>query len=229
MIKAVIFDLDDTLYPESDYVVSGFNKVAKAMNCKYHTTIYGSELYDLFLQDNANVYNRVLDKHHIIYTAQDITYFINVYRTNKPVKKELNLYDGVRHVLEDLHKDYKLGIITDGRVDGQKAKVYSLDIEKYFDKIIYSDRFGIEHIKPDVLPFKMMKEALSIEYSEMIYIGDNRAKDFAVSSKIDIKTIEVLNLYKIHNNAEYLDSVKPTYILEEIDELSNFIRSINND
>lgn len=54
MIKAVIFDLDDTLCPEIEYVKSGFRKIAKA----YDDSALYEKLYSLFLLDRNNVYQR---------------------------------------------------------------------------------------------------------------------------------------------------------------------------
>ena len=62
MIKAVIFDLDDTLISESEYIKSGFESVSKEISNKYNLDYKDvvKKTNDLFSHSSKNVFNRVL-------------------------------------------------------------------------------------------------------------------------------------------------------------------------
>lgn len=74
----------------------------------------------------------------------------------------------------------KIGIITDGRVEGQKNKIVALGLNNIVDDIIITDELGgIEFRKPNDIAFRVMQEKWQIPFEKMIYIGDNPAKDFS--------------------------------------------------
>ncbi|MDE7337150.1 MAG: hypothetical protein K2N32_03455, partial [Clostridia bacterium] len=83
-VKAVVFDLDDTLYPERDYVLSGFAVVGATLEEKYGITNATNKLTQLFLQDRKNVYGRVFDSKGVDYSQKDIDYLAEIYRKHKP-------------------------------------------------------------------------------------------------------------------------------------------------
>ena len=86
MVKAVIFDLDDTLYPEKQYIESGFKHIAKILN--HETNIDKDKIYNdllnIFEQDSRNVFNNLLKKYNIDYTDDRIMKLVNDYRGHLP-------------------------------------------------------------------------------------------------------------------------------------------------
>lgn len=71
---------------------------------------------------------------------------------------------------------YLLGVITDGRPEGQRAKIKALDLEQNVDHIITDELGGIECRKPNEEAFVLIKERVGVEYTEMCYVGDNIKK-----------------------------------------------------
>ena len=69
MIKAVVFDLDDTLISEKEYIKSGFKEISKIIEEKYKLDIDNiyKELIELSSNSTKNVFNRFLDNHKIQY------------------------------------------------------------------------------------------------------------------------------------------------------------------
>ena len=120
-----------------------------------------------------------------------------MYRNQKPT---ISLYPGVYEMLQRIGKDKKLGIITDGRIEGQKAKIKALGLEQLFDKIIITDELGgIEFRKPNTKAFVLMKEYFNAEYAKMFYIGDNIKKDGIAPEQLGMAFIHFQNkdgLYK---------------------------------
>ncbi|MCD7825504.1 MAG: HAD-IA family hydrolase [Clostridiaceae bacterium] len=182
-LKAIIFDLDDTLYGEKKYVRSGYHAVAGILpqveDCE-------GKLWRAF-EKGKSAFDEVL-KNEGIYTDELKQKCLRAYRFQQP---DIHLYDGVLDMLVQLKAaGYKLGIITDGRPEGQRAKIEALGIEKYVDHVIITDELGgIEYRKPNDTAFRMMKEKLDVEYSEMCYVGDNIKKDFVAPEKLGMRCI----------------------------------------
>ena len=138
-IKAIIFDLDDTLYPEKDFVFSGYHVVAKKVIFDYGIDIE-DDLCRLFNEGRrGDLFSIVLDDHDIEFTEEYIQSLVGVYRNHTP---RIRLYDDST-VLTDLkERGYKLGLITDGWKEVQKKKIESLQLTKRFGCILCSDQLG---------------------------------------------------------------------------------------
>lgn len=186
-LKAVIFDLDDTLYNEKEYVFSGYSAVAAILPQVADAQMKMQNAFE----NNRHAIDEVLTLEGI-YTEELKQRCLEVYRNHFP---DIHLNDDVLQVLEQLKmKGYWTGIITDGRPEGQRMKIKTLGLEKYFDHIIVTDELGgIEYRKPNTKAFEMMKELLGVEYTEMCYIGDNQKKDFVAPLMLKIKSIHIVN------------------------------------
>lgn len=211
MIKAVVFDLDDTLIPETDYVKSGFKAVAKA----FDDSFLGVKLWNLFCEDKNNVYQRAG------FSEKECQRCIEIYREHFP---DIVLDADIKRTLDSLKsKGIKLGIITDGRPQGQRNKIAALGLDEIMNCIIVTDELGGEEFrKPHPRSFELMRESLGVEFCEMMYVGDNPKKDFFIGSIYPIITVR-LSSKGIYDREEYLNGVKekkriPTFesLLEEI-------------
>lgn len=195
-LKAVIFDLDDTLYSEKEYVKSGYKAVADILP---EVDNARAKLWKAFEEKKSAVDELLLSED--IYSYELKQKCLEVYRYHQP---NIHLYDGVAEMLMQLRKqDILLGIITDGRLEGQRAKIKALDLEIYVDHIVVTDELGgIEYRKPNEKAFGLMKEQLSIEYSEMCYVGDNTRKDFLAPEKLGMKSIWFINTDGLYYQAD---------------------------
>lgn len=223
MIKAVIFDLDDTLFPEIEYVKTGFKCVEDKISKMYDIEVNSGFLLDLYAIDKSNVYNKALDILNLKYNASVIQELVDTYREHIPIG--IQLYHDVEKTLEHIKiLGLKLGIITDGRPIGQRNKISQLDISEIFDSIIITDELGGEKFrKPHELPFILMADDLQINIDEMMYIGDNPSKDFAIKEKFDITTVQILR-NGIYSDMKYTKNIKPDYVINSLEEL--FIKKI---
>jgi putative hydrolase of the HAD superfamily len=177
-MKAMIFDLDDTLYNEKDYVRSGFHAVAELFP---QIDEAEKKLWEIFLDGKSAIDTFLINEN--IYTEDLKSKCLSIYRNHKP---GIQLDEKVISILSLLRtKGIMIGIITDGRPEGQRAKIHSLNLEKYVDEIIITDDLGgIQYRKPNELAYSVMKERLHVSYYEMVYIGDNPAKDFIAPLKL---------------------------------------------
>lgn len=224
MIKAVIFDLDDTLISEKDYVKSGFNQVAIKIAEEHN--LDENEVYrlllDTFEENSKNVFNRVVDKLNISYEIKDIKELIEIYRSHKP---DINLYNDAKYILDTLYKKgIKLGVITDGYKITQRSKLEVLDIDHYFEHIVVTDELGREFWKPHSKPYEIMKNKLDFDYDEMVYVGDNLSKDFVTANKLGMKTIFVNRGNGVYSGIQMDDEYLAKLEVASLEELENLIQ-----
>lgn len=182
-LEAVIFDLDDTLYSEKEYVRSGYKAVARILPEVEHA----EERLLKYFEENLPAFDTLLQEEGI-FTEERKRQCLAEYRYHKP---EIHLYAGVVEMLTELRdRGYKLGVITDGRTEGQRKKIDVLGFEKYVDCIIITDELGgIEYRKPCEKAFCLMKRELNIEFGQMCYVGDNMKKDFIAPERLGMQAI----------------------------------------
>ncbi len=182
-LKAVVFDLDDTLYSEKEYVRSGYKAVSdifpKIENAE-------AKLWKAFEEKKSAIDEFLLSEG--IYSDELKQKCLETYRHHQP---EIHLYEGVTEMLTQLHKKrLYIGIITDGRPEGQKAKIDVLNLNKYSDCIIITDELGgIQFRKPCDVSFRMIQKKLEIPFEQMMYVGDNVNKDFTAPEKLGMKWV----------------------------------------
>jgi len=117
-IKVVLFDLDDTLYSEKDYVKSGYDKISKLFP---EISNMSGKLWDAFCAKEKAI-DFVLKKEGL-YSEQSLKKCLFTYREQNP---NITLYPKAKILLEKL-KNKQLGMITDGRIEGQIAKIKALE------------------------------------------------------------------------------------------------------
>lgn len=217
MIKVVLFDLDDTLFPEEEYVKSGFHYVAKVVEkayCCAQEKVY-QQLWKEYQKSSSYVFNRVLEYFDI--SADAVPALVEAYRMHKPT---IQYYDDVLPCLMELKaKDVCLGIITDGYASAQKNKLQALEADSYFDKIIVTDDLGKDYWKPHPKAFEMMKDYFDVDYSEMAYVGDNPKKDFYIGKIFPITTVRMMRDKGVYQESSYLENVKENVRITDMREL----------
>lgn len=223
MIKAVVFDLDDTLISEKEYIKSGFkqvaNKIAKENNLD-EKSIYELMMHT-FGEDSNKVFNRVLDKLGIQYEIEYIKELINYYRNHMP---NIKIYNDAKYILDVLkNKGIKLGMITDGYKITQRNKLEALNISDYFEYIVITDELGREFWKPHQRPYEIIKEKLEIEYKDIVYVGDNVSKDFITAKKLGINTIFINREEGIYNNLIYSNEYNAKYTIKSLNEIEKIL------
>ena len=185
-VDAVVFDLDDTLYSEKDYVRSGYIAVARKFP---EVENMAEKLWSAFEKKLPSI-DFVLEKEGLLNEANKAL-ALEAYRFQTPV---ISLYPGVREFLMRLKKTKKLGLITDGRPEGQRAKIEALGIADLFDSIVVTDELGgAEFRKPCVRAFEITRERLGISFEKMIYVGDNVVKDFVAPEKLGMQSCHFQN------------------------------------
>ena len=226
MIKAVVFDLDDTLYPEHEYVSSGFKSVAKYIQKKINMDT--GSIYQMLLQLHKDfpkqVFNKLIDLNDEM-KSFSVNELIEIYRTHDP---SIELYKDAQIIIGNIKSQHiKLGIITDGYFEAQKRKICALNLSNKFDEIILTDQLGREYWKPHTYSFEIMKKKLDVEFDEILYVGDNPNKDFFIGSIYPIITVKI-NRNSYYQNMEYYFNIKEMYTIDSLLELTEIISEIND-
>lgn len=223
MIKALIFDLDDTLYYEMEYVLGAFKEVAKYFGNKYKKD--NEELYLRMKQileefGRGKIFN-IICKENVF--KEDINDLVDIYRGSVP---ELELYEDSKEVLNWAREHgYNLGIITDGCSKVQWNKIKALGIEKLVDKIIVTDDLGREFWKPNKRAYLGMVKCLKIREDECVYIGDNPNKDFIGAREIGIKTVRIIREKGDHIKAFLDEKYEADLNITNLLELRNLLEN----
>ena len=183
-LSAVVFDLDDTLYSEKEYVRSGYKAVAEMIP---QIADAEEKLWCAF-EEKKPAINVVL-KNAGIYSNELKDRCLNVYRNQKP---DIHLYDGALEMLKEIYeRGLDIGIIVDGRPEGQRKKISILGLEPIMDEIIITDELGgLEYRKPCGKTFHLMRGMIGNGgYSMMCYVGDNIKKDFIAPEEFGMRCI----------------------------------------
>ena len=188
-IKGVIFDLDDTLYSEKEYVRSGYKAVSDYLGGGYEGKLWG------FFEAGIPAIDELLKEIEFgcgEYKKKDKEKALSIYRSHKP---DIHLYEGVTELVTELKsRGIKVGIITDGRPEGQRNKIEALGLESLVYDIIITDELGgLQFRKPCDIAFRIMQTRWRLNPTEIAYVGDNPNKDFQTPKQLGMKSIYFKN------------------------------------
>lgn len=223
--KVVVFDLDDTLYQEVDYVYSAYNAIDKFFSERYSLEpgLCFGILQEAF-ESGHNPFDLLADVLLAKFQIDniDISELVSIYRYHTP---KLRLNTQTKEMLEEFQKrGIIMGIITDGRSQTQRNKVKALGLEKYFapENIIISEEIGCEKTMPE--PFRKFVSRYP-NASQFVYIGDNPKKDFYCPNLMGWQTIMLIDKgLNIHvQNGELSKLHAPQIKLKEINKLLEII------
>ena len=179
-IKAVMFDLDDTLLDRDKAVELMFEVIIE--KCYKNTDIpkiqYNNMLGEFKKYDNRGygsktvLLNSLFDKFPPTFRIPE-TEFREFWDSNfhKCFSKD---EERVNTVIK-LQKYVKTAIITNGSVQSQRGKIKHTNLDKLFDIIIISDEVGVH--KPDPKIFELALNKLNVLSESALYVGDRLEKD----------------------------------------------------
>ena len=209
-IKGVIFDLDDTLYSEKQYVRSGYKKIGEflgrddAADKLWAYFKEGKPALDAYLAETGGECKKAE--------------CLRVYREQMP---EITLYDGVKEMIRELKgKGIKVGIITDGRPEGQRNKLKVLRLDEMVEDIIITDELGgIQFRKPNDISFRIIQNRWRVPFEQIIYVGDNPNKDFQAPKQLGMRWVYFANKDSIHNREEIKEKLQVADLNELLSKL----------
>lgn len=184
MIKAILFDLDDTLYDRNQYILGSYYFACKKLGLSEDVSNYMCSEYlkngeDNIFQKTASYYNLPDD-----YISQMIYYY-----HNSDVK--IDLYPDFVEFLSVVRNDLKIGIITNGGSETQGNKIRLLNLKEMVDDIIISGEFfDRTNWKPNKKIFSFAADRLELLPAECVYVGDRL--DIDVCGAVNVGMVPVL-------------------------------------
>jgi putative hydrolase of the HAD superfamily len=229
MIKALIFDMDDTLYDEKLYCRSGF--AAVALHLSQYTGISNDKIFKgLWHQfetaDRSRVFNAVLEKLGLTADESLIWQLVEIYRSHRP---RISLEPAVKKILTELKQNYHIALLTDGYLPTQRLKAEALGLDKLCEAIIYTETLGRQYWKPHPLGYEKLIETLNLSPAQAAYIADNPEKDFIAPNKLGITPIQIKRPNRLYTKQPDSPQAEPKHIIQSLNDLADLIEKINSE
>jgi len=200
--RAIVFDLDDTLYPEWAFTFSGYQAVARAFAERLGARMdeLVARMRELFdTPDRGRVFDVVIAELEVANAESLVPKMIETFRSHKPA---IQLHPDADVALTRLHGQYSLGLLTDGPLLMQRSKIEALGLQPRFNEIILTDQWGREHWKPHPKAFQEMSARLGVPHAACTYVADNPAKDFLAPNVLGWRTVFVRRPDGIYRDKE---------------------------
>ncbi len=199
MIRAALFDLDETLFDRTNAVIT-------CIRAQYN------RFSDITIRVSQEDYLRqfiALDQHG--YAKRDTVYEQLLAQFDLPQSLHQSLMEdwqhhylasgngfvGMHEMLDALKTSgLRLGLVTNGSAATQQAKVDHLAIAHCFDAIVISEAVGIR--KPDPRIFQLALAKLNVSANEAVFIGDNPSVDIEGAQAVGMNAIWKRDTYWGH-------------------------------
>ena len=203
IFQLVAFDLDDTLYPEREFVHSGFTAVAQHLDDlglidaeSFFTT--ATSLFSAGAR--GNIFDLALERLAVVFPPARLGELVRVYREHQP---QIRPFADSPQLLKFLKaKGVVLALISDGPCPTQQNKLNALGLEAYFDHLVFTGAHGEDWGKPSPRAFLEVMGQSGVPAAACVYVADNPGKDFFGPNRLGWHTIrvrETIGLYYSEN------------------------------
>jgi len=224
-IQALVFDLDDTLYPEEQYQASGRRAVAQLLADEFNLAADSVEkqLAELHITNPGRVFDVWLEARGAR-TDVLVNELVSHFRAHVP---DIALHEDADAALADLAGRYDLALLTDGYLEAQRNKVTVLGLYDRLQAIQLTDEIGRHAWKPSPVGYERLLSILSTSADSTAYIGDNPAKDFVGARRLGMKTIRVRRTGALHAALEPADAEHAADIeVPDLEDLRTVIETL---
>ena len=226
MVKAIIFDLDNTLLDFMKMKSSSINAavlgmIRAGMQINKEKSI--KEIYNIY--DTKGYEHQEVLNEFIVSNIGQINYkylAAGIVEYKKAKEKSLNLYDDVIPTLDKLlTMNLKLGIVSDAPSREAWVRLYTLKLHDKFKEVVTFNDTGF--YKPAKEPFIRIAEKLNVQLSECMMVGDWPDRDIKGASQVGMKTA-----FAKYGSTENITDSGANHDLSSISELVKIIGNYNN-
>jgi len=229
MIKAIIFDLDDTLFPSTSFTETARKEAVKAMiqsGLKANFEEAMEKLMEIIKEKGSNYNKHFNELVKFFNGSEDPRIIFKGVMTYHNIKTSL-LRPNIKTIktLFYLTTKFKLFLVTDGLYEKQWDKIVRLGLDAFFDEsnTFISEKVGFK--KPDLRLFKFVLEKCNLKGKECVFVGDRIDKDLKPAKELGMKTVRILTgKYSKEKDKENVVD----YEIKELDDLLNldFIKDL---
>jgi putative hydrolase of the HAD superfamily len=232
MLKAIFFDLDDTLLdaqtPYREAIVATCAEAGRrcagldperlsAMYIEVSREMWRSFDLDLMRESAAEIRERVWAEALRQVGVEDAALVRELSHHYGAARKASHrLFPDVLSTLERLHRRYHLGIITNGMTEIQRDKIQRLGLTPYFDTILISQEAGMK--KPDPRLFRFALDRVPCQPHEAVMVGDSPDRDIAGARAVGMHALWVLT-GRPRGDAAADENEMASAILDRLEEL----------
>lgn len=218
-VRAVVFDIDDTLYLERDYIRSGFIALGDWLHASHGVVGFAERAFNLHEQGvRGTIFDQVLSELHVAASATLIEDLVARYRAHTP---KIALLPDAERALNVLVSRCRLAAVSDGPIESQSAKVIALNLEHYCRPIVLTGAYPPGHGKPHPRAFREVETALERRGDECLYVADNPSKDFAGPKSCGWRTLRVRRLQGLYRDLPH--GIEVDQVVEDLGALSELI------
>ena len=206
MIKAIIFDLDNTLIDRQ----KAFKEMLER---KFHILFDDEELIQKMINDILKWDNNGTVERIDVFKKWAEIYHITKISPEQLDKEWSNesgsvafLFDDVRDTLKELKKKYKIAVLTNGNASSQRRKLNTINIYDLLDYSLVSSEYGVR--KPDKKIFEYTAKQLDLKTEECSYVGDNYKIDILGSRNAGMLPVFISRNNEIHEDVLCIQTIK---------------------
>jgi putative hydrolase of the HAD superfamily len=186
----IVFDIDDTLYLERDYVQSGFEAVGRWVRKWVGVEDFADRCWRRFLAGGRrSIFDEALRECGKEPTRNLMSGLVEIYRTHEP---SILLAEDASKALESIAGKVSIAVVSDGPVVSQSRKVDALGLKAFAAPIVLTGVFGESYFKPHPRAFEYVAQCRSADV--YLYVADNPLKDFAAPRQLGWITVRVRRL-----------------------------------
>jgi putative hydrolase of the HAD superfamily len=204
--RAIVFDLDDTLYRIRRFTVAGYaatsGPIAERAGRPRHEIF--CRLQRMYRQGRAGrAYQQLCEELGL--PDELAGEWLARHRAHR---RRLRLPPTSGRVLQEMRGGgWRIGILTNGLPEIQRAKVEALDLASRVDALVYADEL-VPGGKPAPAVFRRMLDDLSVAPRQAVMVGDNPACDVAGGRSAGMRTIRLRRpAFPVHAGEDEADEV----------------------
>ncbi len=183
--RAIVFDLDDTLYRERRFALGGYGAVAALVEQQFGVRRrqgFATLARALRRGHRAQAFQQFCTRYGLPPCC--IPTWVDAYRRHAP---RLRLPQATRDVLGALRPAWRSAILTNGLRDVQAAKVRALGVDALVDVVLFADDF--DGGKPSAAPFLEVLARLGTDPATTVFVGNDPVLDIAGACRVGLRTI----------------------------------------
>jgi len=221
-VRTVVLDMDDTLYPEREYAISGFKAAGEWLSEQRGIPGYAEHCIRLFEAGHrGRIFDEALLATGLPADSTLVAELVAAYRDHMP---RLTLHADAKAFLDWAKARFDLALLTDGYAQVQRNKIQALGLERWISCIVVTDEMGRGFWKPHPAGFERIMATYPGAAAGFLYVGDNPGKDFHAPRHLGWQTARVARPGQEYGTLQ-AGCLEADCVIANFDELRELLQS----